>query len=195
LAVSAEDILRFRFLILVVTFSLPQHGWGQFEDENLLVNVPAGYKLDYQARHGNLITSEMVPHAESARHWTEMLTARRFLTVKSLTPERLEAFMHKQWLDNCRDGEYIPIAQGEENGYLFSLWSLSCPKSKASGKPEYTWVKAIKGNDGFYVVQKAFRFEPSKEQVTRWTQYLNRVTLCDARVAGRSCPRLGGAVQ
>ena len=181
--------MQVRLFILSLTLSLPLQSWGQFEDESLLLNVPAGYKVDYQARNGNMITTEMVPQAESARRWTEMVTARRFLKLQNATPERLQAYMQKQWLDNCKDGEFFALAEGEENGYPFALWSLYCPKSKVSGRPEYTWVKAIKGNGGFYVVQKAFRFEPSREQVARWTQYLNRVTVCDMKVEGRACPK------
>jgi hypothetical protein len=36
------------------------------------------------------------------------------------------------------------------------------PKNRESGKPEITWFKAVQGNNSFYLVQKAFRFEPSK---------------------------------
>ena len=37
-------------------------------------------------------------------------------------------------------------------------------------------MKAIGGNDSLYVVRKkAFKFQPSKEQIVRWTQYLKRV--------------------
>ena len=64
---------------------------------------------------------------------------------------------------------------------------LTCPTNKQTGKPEWTWFKAIQGNDSFYVVQKAFRFEPSQEQVVEWTKYLRRVSVCDSR--RNSCPK------
>jgi hypothetical protein len=52
-----------------------------------------------------------------------------------------------------------------------------------------TWFKAVQGNDSFYVVQKAFKFEPSKEQITRWMDYLRKVSVCDSRIADRACPK------
>jgi hypothetical protein len=35
------------------------------EDENLLVEVPAGFKIDYQAKQDNIIINEMVSESES----------------------------------------------------------------------------------------------------------------------------------
>jgi hypothetical protein len=61
--------------------------------------------------------------------------------------------------------------------------------NKATGKPEITWFKAVRGNDSFYVVQKAFKFTPSAEQVTTWTQYLRGVAVCDTRLPDRTCPK------
>ena len=63
-----------------------------------------------------------------------------------------------------------------------------CPLNQATGKPEITWFKAIQGNDSFYVVQKAFKFMPTNEQVVAWTQYLKSVQVCDTRIKGRECP-------
>ena len=46
----------------------------------------------------------------------------------------------------------------------------------------------MQGNDSFYVVQKAFKFTPNKEQITRWVEYLKAVRVCDLRLAERACP-------
>ena len=37
----------------------------------------------------------------------------------------------------------------------------------------------MQGNDSFYVVQKAFKFTPNKEQIVRWVEYLKAVRVCD----------------
>ena len=80
-------------------------------------------------------------------------------------------------------------ADATENGYPTLVWLLSCPKNPGPGKPEITWFKAVQGNDSFYLVQKAFKFEPSKEQITRWMGYLRKVSVCDSRIADRACPK------
>ena len=86
-------------------------------------------------------------------------------------------------------GDAQPIVGSVENGYPSLLWILECPKNPATGKPELTWIKGVQGNDSFYVVQKAFKFTPSKEQITRWIGYLKGVMVCDSRIADRACPR------
>ena len=59
----------------------------------------------------------------------------------------------------------------------------------ATGKPEITWFKAISGRDSFYVVQKAFKFEPAPEQAKQWVGWLDKVSVCDTRLPDRACPR------
>ena len=76
-----------------------------------------------------------------------------------------------------------------ENGYATLVWLLDCPNNPGTGHPELTWFKGVRGNDSFYLVQKAFKFNPSKEQITRWVDYLKAVRVCDSRIAERACPQ------
>ena len=88
----------------------------------------------------------------------------------------------------CPEAEHHPVGRGIDNGYAFTLWRLSCPLSKTSGKPEHAWFKAIAGRDSFYLVQNAFRATPSREQAIAATSYLAQVKVCDTRLADRPCP-------
>jgi hypothetical protein len=97
--------------------------------------------------------------------------------------------MQKLWGDSCAGSQFNTVGKGVENGYAELVWMQSCPRNASTGKPEITWFKALQGNDSFYVVQKAFKFQPSEEQVVRWTQYLKGVALCDSRIAARACPK------
>lgn len=175
--------------LLVFLLALPSVCHADLSNENLLQNLPSGYKVDFQGKQGNIVMTEMVPQAETVNNWTEMVTTQIFLGMKNATPEQFQAFMTKSWLAACKDGNVTPIKKGAENGYDFSLWLQTCPLNPSSGKPENTWFKAIKGNDSFYVVQKAFKFEPSKEQITQWMQFLRSITVCDTRLADRPCPK------
>ncbi len=161
---------------------------AQFKDENLLQGMPSGYKIGFQERRGPIILTEMVPESESVEEWTEMVTSQLFIGLTTVSPETFRAESRKKWLETCKDGRYAEVASGEENGYPMALWMLSCPHSKAPGRPEITWFKAIRGQDAFYVVQKAFRFEPSNEQVMQWMRYLRQVGVCDTRIPERACP-------
>ncbi len=160
-------------------------------DENLLVAVPDGFKIDFQQRNGDMLISEAVPVAQSVHDWTAMVTVQIFYDLK-VTPGQLKARIDKEGPAACAD-ESNPVAQGDENGYAYLVWLQSCPFNKATGKPEITWFKAIAGNDSTYVVQLAFKAWPSKEQITSWMQYLGSVSVCDSRVPERACPRRSGS--
>lgn len=133
---------------------------------------------------------EMVPQAETVKDWTEMITTQVYLGMKDTTLEEFQASMAERWLAVCKGGEVASIRKGEENGYDFSIWLQDCPQNPSTGKREITWFKAIKGNDSFYVVQKAFKFDPSQDQVTQWMRYFRSVIVCDTRLADRPCPWL-----
>lgn len=158
--------------------------------ENLLQGVPVAYKIGFQERQGPILTTEMVPEKETVGEWMEMLTTQVFFGLKTVSPAQFQEESQKKWLGVCPEGKFSAVASGEEKGYPFAVWMLSCPYSKAPGRPEYTWFKALRGADSFYVVQKAFRFEPAHEQVVQWMQYLKAVALCDSRVAERACPQV-----
>jgi hypothetical protein len=158
-----------------------------FQNENLLVAVPKGYKPDYNAKNARGIITEMVPQNESVKNWTEMLTVQIFFRVKP-GPDAFRQRIAQGWLKSCKGASAHTIAQGQENGYPFAVWMLACPRNAETGKPEWTWFKAIQGNDSFYVVQKAFKFEPARLQIIEWTRYLKGVSVCDTRRPEHRCP-------
>ena len=53
---------------------------------------------------------------------------------------------------------------------------------------------AIRGNDSLYVVQKAFRFDTSKERIEEATRFLRAVLVCDTRTEVHPCPKLESVV-
>ena len=182
--------MKLSCLLMSLLLAFPSVCLAKMADENLLQNLPNGYKVDFQAKQGNMVITEMVPQRETVNNWTEMVTTQIFLGMKNATPEQFQAFMAKSLSAACKGSEVIPITKGEENGYAFSIWLQACPLNQSTGKPEKTWFKAIKGNDSFYVVQKAFKFDPSKEQITQWMQFFRSIMVCDTRLADRPCPEL-----
>jgi hypothetical protein len=173
-------------LLALATSALAQQPGAPFTGENLLVSQPAGYKVDYTVKSEKGTISEMVPQAESVNNWTEMVTVQIFFNQKT-APRDFKTRMEKVWSQACADATSLPVVEATENGYPVVVWQMTCPLNKQTGKPEWTYFKAIGGNDSFYVVQKAFKFEPSKEQVVQWTKYLKSVSLCDTRVKEREC--------
>jgi hypothetical protein len=157
-------------------------------NENLLAGAPSGYKVGFHDKQGNLEMTEWVPAKETVENWTEMVTVQIFFGLK-MPPEQFMRSLESRWRGACPGaGDAQPIVGSLENGYPSLLWILECPKNPATGKPELTWIKGVQGNDSFYVVQKAFKFMPNKEQITRWVEYLKAVRVCDSRLAERACP-------
>jgi hypothetical protein len=157
------------------------------EGEVLLVAVPKGYKIGYEKKAGNQIMTEMVPEGETVKNWTEMVTVQIFLNMRGVTPAEYRARIEKLWAGACADSTFATVKEGADGGYPTLTWLSKCPHNNATGKPELTWMKAVQGRDSFYLVQKAYKFEPTAEQKKRWDDYLDGATLCDTRRPDRPC--------
>lgn len=173
--------------MLALAIAVPAAVLAQPGTEMLTRNVPTGYHVEREENGGDSMTTMMLPHGQAGNEWTELVTTHAFLGRKT-SAERFQLAMAAAWLELCRDGTAARVTQGTENGYAFSIWSQSCPHNPATGRPESSWTKAIEGNDGFYLVQKSFRFEPSDAQVLESIEYLGSVTVCDPRLPDRQCP-------
>lgn len=178
-----------RLLIsLAIALLLIRPASAQLVNENLLVALPPGYKIGFRTERNAMLMREMVPDNETVDNWTEMVTVQIFHGMKA-TPEAFKDTLQRQWNAACPGATGAEITSAVENGYAVLLWLLDCPRNPGTGKPEFTWFKAIAGNDSFYLVQKAFKFEPTKEQVNHWMRYLKTVAVCDTRLAARACPQ------
>ena len=133
---------------------------------------------------------EIVPQNETVDSWTEMISTQISLGENNANLAQFHKSIKQQWLAQCKDGTVTPPVTGNENGYAYASWVMRCMLNPSTGKPEIAFVKTIQGNDSFYVVQKAFKFQPSDEQTERWSQYLRRIMVCDTRLADRPCPDL-----
>ena len=158
------------------------------KNENLLIGMPKRYKVAYQTRVKNMKMTEMIPKTQVLKSWSEMLTVQVFLNDKKLTPVKFFNSIRTVHKKACKGSRATLIRKGIENGYAFSFFFLVCPLNPKTKKPEYTWFKTIRGNDSFYVVQKAWKNSPSKAGIVKWSKYLRRVSVCDTRLADRKCP-------
>jgi hypothetical protein len=174
-------------LLTILLFSVPAH--AQLTNENLLVAMPDGYVVGFQDKNAKQQMTEMVPRGQPVKDWTDMVTVQIFFNMTDVTPVAYKQRLEKLWVENCRGAQSSPIGQGNERGYPVIVWLQYCPLNKDTGKPEVTLLKAIAGKDSFYVVQKAFRFQPDQPQVEQWSRYLRDVSVCDSRVPDRACPQ------
>lgn len=163
---------------------------AQFKGENLLVTMPSGFKVGFQDSKNGMNMQEWVPAGETVQNWSEMVTVQVFLKRTDLDPAKMLQSIQKQWQEACKGSTATPITVDKVNGYPASTTLLRCPLLAATGKPETTMFRAIKGNDSFYMVQRAVRATATPEQLDRMKQYLDKVSLCDSRSAASPCPVL-----
>ena len=158
------------------------------KNENLLVGMPQGFKLGFKDSKNGMNMQEFVPAAETVQNWTEMVTVQVFLSRKDLQPAPFLGAMQQQWAGSCNGSTATPVATGKVNGYVAASILLRCPLLASTGKPETTVLTAIKGNDSFYVVQRAVRSVPSPERLETMKKYIESVSVCDSRLPSRACP-------
>lgn len=162
---------------------------AQLVNENLLITFPQGFRVANDQRANGVHLSEMIPKAETLEDWTQMVTVQIFFGASAMTPPEIKANMEAGWKTSCPGASSGDVADGTENGYRFNLWILACPRNPATGKPETTLLKAIAGNDSFYLVQKAFRSRPTMDEVGAATAWLRKIEVCDSRRPEQACPK------
>lgn len=175
-------------LAFAITSLVCGESWAQPVGENLVAAVPSGFKVGYQTGHDQMSMQEWVRESESVANWTEMVTVQVFHANKTQTPYQFLQSIGKQWLQTCTGAVPNNIVNGRANGYPVSMLLLRCPLNPATKKPATTAVRVIRGGDALYSVQKAFRFDPSNEQLAQAMLYLSNVIVCDTRQADHPCP-------
>jgi hypothetical protein len=177
--------------LLLVGIAL-QPARAQLKDENLLAPLPAGFKVGYQASNNGLVMQEFIPAGETVEDWSEMVTAQIFLGRRDLDGVRALGLISQGWINACPASKPNRIGNASVNGYAAWNLFLQCPLLASTGKPETTFFRAVKGNDSFYIVQRAARAMPGQAQLVKMTQYLDTTTVCDTRTSDHPCPDLKG---
>ena len=166
--------------------------FAQFSDEQLRATTPPGYKkIANQQRTKDTLTTELIPERQALKNWTEMMTVQIFYGLKA-SPDQFMAKTEQLASQACRETDVGLLRRGQENGYNFTLFLQDCPRNPATRKLEITLFKAIEGNDSFYVVQFAAKFEPSKEKIAEWMQTMAGIVVCDTRLPDRTCGSIAG---
>ena len=141
---------------------------------------PADFETGYQASQGGQTIVELVPKGQTVQNWERMVTLQTFAgNTRSVSDFRRA--VSDGWRSACPGGNTINLSEGQENGYPYALLQMSCEHNPQSGRPEYTWIKAMRGERALYVAQYAFRHLPSRAELTDAARRLRGMSLCDTR--------------
>jgi hypothetical protein len=149
------------------------------EDANVLSKMPDGYKVGFEETSDMGSILELVPEGETITQWTEMLTVQILRNENGLTLSEYRESIEKLWASICPGSSSETVEQGFEQLHPTLTWSQICPSNRKTGKPEMTWFKVVIRNGTFVVVQKAYKFKPSVEEIAHWNAFLREVEICD----------------
>lgn len=181
--------MRFVISIAIFYFMVFTGFAQEFKDENLIQEIPTGYKIGFKDRQGKMIMFEFVKEKESVNNWSEMITTQVFLGANKIEPQEFREKLFSMWTGACEEPVLEKISEGKDAGYDYALWLQNCKLNKQTNKPENTLFKAIKGSDSAYIIQKAFKYTPSAKEREQWIVYLNACYVCDTRLSDRPCPK------
>ena len=139
---------------------------------------PADFETGYQASQGGQTIVELVPKGQTVQNWERMVTLQTFAgDTRSVIDFRRA--VSDGWRSACPGGNTINLSEGQENGYPYALLQMSCEHNPQSGRPEYTWIKAMRGERALYVAQYAFRHLPSRAEITDAARRLRGMSVCN----------------
>jgi hypothetical protein len=181
--------------------SLPQ---GEF----LFATPPAGWLVGYRGRQGNASIVEYVPAGQTVQNWTEMVTVQVWHGPQpSLDPKEFVLRIAGRFQRVCKTLQVAPPSVRQISGYDNASLALECrdpdrtqaPAQVLSKSIEFLAVRAVRGRDGFYVIQRAWHSDteqadaPMKSEATlkEWRAYLSQAEVCDTRDPALDCATLG----
>jgi hypothetical protein len=166
--------------------------------ERLLLLPPPGWQEGGTTRGSNAITTHLFPPGQNAEKWSEMLSVQVMGDSKADAREHIQRIIEAS-RTNCEASGPSPVTEGTANGYSVSTMTVTCTKGRQSGLGGLVAVKAIRGAQALYVVQRIWRGQPFErnstapippEMLQEWAAFLRGVAVCDqADPVKHPCPK------
>ena len=149
------------------------------EQKEMLMGRPnSKFELGYENNTDELLMAEYVPVGETVQDWSQMITIQSFIDYR---PESLESFATRFTqlvIEECSTSDQEIIWSDVQYGYKFLVLVISCDVNMGTGLPENMMVKAIQGDDALYLVQKAWKYEPTDGELEGWFEELGSFIVC-----------------
>jgi len=173
--------------------------------ERLIGQPPGGWHSVGATNTGGIRTAQFVPDGDDHRDWFRRITFES-LADQPLDPIAFLDLIEDEQKSTCEDFQAFPTFTGFENGYPTAVRLLICDRDRGTGRQELRMIKAIQGNDYFYVISRARREPPEpppadgdrpsngvedsglEEEVAAWSIYLKSIVVCDVDLADHPCP-------
>jgi|GEM_PF-1182976 len=162
-------------------------GGGAVMTERLLVSPPPGWKKGASTTSRTMVVNHLFPPGQTTETWSEMLT------IQVIADPRTNARgvvnrVSEASRTGCDVSAPSPVSEGILNNYPVATMTVTCNRGHQSGKGGLVAVKAIRGQQALFVVERLWRgpaFGPNEavpipaETLQEWAAFLRNVTVCD----------------
>ncbi len=163
--------------------------------EQLMADPPEGWQLTYQLNNSTTRLSDYVPAGETDINWTAKISFESFSDIADADP--IEMLLNEAEADRkrCSFVQHFNLYSGLENNYPTSVRLFMCGENTAVGRGEIKIIKAIQGQQYFYLVRILSRIEPfevnaadfANDIIASWSSYLRTIKLCDSTDQRHPC--------
>ena len=178
------------FVMMGINSVMAEKPKGEF----FLAAPPKGWTLVDNETQLHIANFRFVPAGESAKKWSQMVTITK-MTGESMLPDKFLIQTAEINAQNCDGYEIQRLAFKSTNGYPTHGMIENCSKNKKSNKGELAIIRAIKGNDHLFVIQRTWRLKPydlakgfpiPKEKIDETIIKFSSAKVCDTRKG--TCP-------
>lgn len=157
--------------------------------ENLVYPVPDGWQVGYDRKNEKHWMTGLIPGAQQLENWKDMLSIQVIYSATQRNPAQFIDGMAASAAKVCPGSKGKILEEGEQDGYQYLIWFHDCRENPNTHQIEVSLLKATLGSDNFYVVQRAWRSQPSDADLDEWATYLNNTSICDTRFETVACPK------
>jgi hypothetical protein len=163
--------------------------------EQLIAQPPPAWHPVFAFSNQHHRIAEFIPEKEDDVGWTVKITFESFGQPALVDPIDILLKEVDRYREKCNVVQHFNLFSGLENGYPTSFRMIMCGASNFSGKGEVLMLKAIQGEQYFYVlslIKRVPAFEPnqpelSEGEIAEWATYFKLLVVCNSSEQ-HACP-------
>ena len=166
---------------------LEQQAMREEPKEVLMGNTPPDFEVGYRNDSAEVLMTEYVPSGQTVHNWSRMITIQGLINYRPVTLQNFATSFTQLVIDECSDSTHEILQSGEQLGYGYIVFGIACFKNLQTDLPEFILAKAIQGDDALYLIQKAWRYEPSEDALEDWMAQLETFSVCGSKNEYSKC--------
>ena len=159
------------------------------DGETMVVPVPNNW-TPYSRQAEEKDESYVFPRGQDLNDWQQALRQESYHTTAGVAAaERVYELRTQGDERSCASFDSRVLSDEPENGYSSVLWRQVCELE--SGQTVSSLNKTVLGNERLHIVTMIWKENPSNRAWNQWTNYMNRVYVCDPEREEHPCRGAG----